>query len=183
MKNPIVCARRKKKLPILGSEKSRKQLFTSAYYIASKLKIVPEPLDFMIREYGVGNGGGGGGGSRWWKLNWSGGFDGWGRRRKKIINWKLWGCFAISVIIVRLVCLNFGGKLEIGEVWGVLGLSLFGCSVNGWWVNGMKDWALGFCCCVALFVWVLKRRDIEKWVKDFGIMKIVGKRRKKNFKW
>nr|XP_025884453.1 uncharacterized protein LOC104644902 [Solanum lycopersicum] len=58
LQKPIVSAWKKKKPS--GSVRSTKIMLESAYFIASKLKLLPEPLDSIIREFGGGNGGGGG---------------------------------------------------------------------------------------------------------------------------
>ncbi|KAK7837636.1 hypothetical protein CFP56_021047 [Quercus suber] len=49
--------------------------------MASKLKILPQPLDLVIAE--IGGGDGNGGGFWFWKVFGGGGFDGWRRRRKR----------------------------------------------------------------------------------------------------
>uniref|UniRef100_A0A0V0GV70 Putative ovule protein n=1 Tax=Solanum chacoense TaxID=4108 RepID=A0A0V0GV70_SOLCH len=75
LQKPIVSAWKKKRRS--GSVRSTKIMLESAYFIASKLKLLPEPLDSILREFGGGNGGGGGGGFSFG----SGGFDGWGREK------------------------------------------------------------------------------------------------------
>ncbi|KAL3516109.1 hypothetical protein ACH5RR_023011 [Cinchona calisaya] len=160
----IICARNKKRQ--YGSARSRKLMIESAYYIASKLKILPEPLDYLIKEFGIGVGGNGGGGfGTFWKGSGWGGFDGWGkkRRRKKLM-------LEIMGILV-ILCLGFwlilGKQLDADVLFGFLGLVLFGFSMNGW-RNGIKDWALGFCCCAFLVGLVLWREDFQRWAKSFG---------------
>ncbi|MCD9645179.1 hypothetical protein HAX54_033901 [Datura stramonium] len=109
-----------------GSVRSTKLMLESAYFIASKLKILPEPLDAILREFGGGNGGGGGfsfGSGHGW-----GGFDGWRGRRRKKINWGFWVVF-FAILGVGL-WLILWKRLEIDVFLGVLGLTLFGFSIN-----------------------------------------------------
>ncbi|XP_055800924.1 uncharacterized protein LOC129870248 [Solanum dulcamara] len=171
LQKPIVSAWKKKKAS--GSVRSTKIMLESAYFIASKLKILPEPLDAILREFGGGNGGGGGGGG--FRFG-SGGFDGWGRgRSKKKMNW---GFGVVSFLILGVgLWLILWKRLENDVFWGFLGLTLFGFSVNVW-KRGVLDWALGFCCCAAL-VGLLLKEDLQKWPSFFGTIKIERKRRRK----
>ncbi|KAM3321157.1 hypothetical protein P3S67_008359 [Capsicum chacoense] len=157
-----------KKKRASGSVRTIRLMLQSAYYIASKLKILPEPLDVVLREFGGGNGGGGGGFGFG-----SGGFDGWGKRgRRKIGNW---GFGVVFFVILGVgFWLVLGKRLELDVFLGVLGLTLFGISVNVW-KKGVLDWALGFCCCAALVGLFLK----EDLVRCFGTFKIVRRRRKR----
>lgn len=169
LQKPIVLAWKKKKPS--GSVRSTKMMLQSAYFIASTLKILPEPLDFILREFGGGNGGGGDGFSFG-----SGDFDGWRRRRsRKKVNWGF-GVVFFVVLGVGL-WLILWKRLEIDVFWGVLGLTLFGFSVNVW-KRGVLDWALGFCCCAAL-VGLLLKDDLQKWVSFIGTVKIERRRRRK----
>ncbi|KAG5569650.1 hypothetical protein H5410_059416 [Solanum commersonii] len=155
LQKPIVSAWKKKRPS--GSVRSTKIMLESAYFIASKLKLLPEPLDSILREFGGGNGGGGGGGFSFG----SGGFDGWGRRKsRKKMNWGFGVVFfAILGVGLWLILMK---RLEIDVFLGGLGLTLFGFSVNVW-KRGVLDWALGFCCCAAL-VGLLLKEDLQKWV-------------------
>ncbi|XP_027162349.1 uncharacterized protein LOC113762914 [Coffea eugenioides] len=170
----IICARNKKRQHL--SARSRKLVIESAYLIASRLKILPEPLDYLIREFGIGGANGGGGFRAFWKGSGWGGFDGWGRgrgRRKK----RSLEFLAILVISGIGFWLVLGKQLDADLFLGFLGLVLFGLSVDGW-RNGIKDWALGFCCCAFLVGLVLRREDFPGGAKSFGTM-ILSKRRRK----
>lgn len=151
-------------------------MIESAYQIASRLKIVPEPLDYLIREFGVGGANGGGGGFRaFWKGSGWGGFDGWGRRRKKKRGMEFLGILVISGIGFWLVLAR---QLDADVFLGfVMGLVVFGLSLDGW-RNGIKDWTLGFCCGSFLVGLVLTREDFQRGAKSFGAT-ILSKRRRK----
>ncbi|XP_016452144.1 uncharacterized protein LOC107776745 [Nicotiana tabacum] len=162
LQKPIASARKKRRHS--GFVRSTKIMLESAYFIASKLNILPEPFDSIIREFGGGNGGG----FRFWRGH---GFDGW-RRRKKI-NWGFW---VLLVIIGVGLWLILAKELEIDVFLGILGLTLFGFSVNVW-KRGVSDWALGFCCCAALLGFLL-REDLLKRVGFFGTVKIARRRKR-----
>ncbi|KAL3619154.1 hypothetical protein CASFOL_036724 [Castilleja foliolosa] len=168
----ILCASNRRNRQAIG--RSSKLILKSACIIASKLGFVPEPLSFMLREFGSGNRGGNG---SWNGFGWNG-FDGWKRRR----NAKL-GMVGILVIFGLLgMWLVVGKELELDAeaVFGGLGLILFGVSVEGW-RRGAKDWILGFCCCAFLVGFVLKKDEFPAWVRWFGIRKknILSLRRKR----
>lgn len=160
------------------------KIVQSAYYIASKLKILPEPLDLLIQEFGVGGGNRGGFfGSR--KGSGWGGFDGWGRRRNK----RNLGFLGILVVSGLGLWFILGKRSDSVLFSGSFGLVLLGLSMEGW-RRGLKDWALGFCCCAFLVSLalkkedfqklvgsVLKMKDSQKWAKSFAAMQC-GRRRK-----
>lgn len=175
MKISIVCARNKKRQ--YGSARSTKFMIESAYQIASKLKILPEPLDYLIKEFGVVGGNGGGGFGTFWKGSGWGGFDGWGRKRRKK---RILESLGILVILGLGFWLILGKNLDGNVFLGALGLVLFGFSVDGW-RNSMKDWALGFCCCAFLVGLVLKREDFHRWAKSFGPRKLSRRRKGRLF--
>nr|XP_016466464.1 PREDICTED: uncharacterized protein LOC107789203 [Nicotiana tabacum] len=162
LQKPIASMRKHKRQS--GFVRSTKIMLESAYFIASKLNILPEPLDSIIREFGGGNGGG----FRFWSGH---GFDGW-RRRKKI-NWGFWVFLVICGVGWWLILAK---ELEIDVFWGGLSLTLFGFSVNVW-KRRVSDWALGFCCCAALLGFLL-REDLQKRVGFFGTMKIARRRKR-----
>ncbi|TMW90322.1 hypothetical protein EJD97_015893 [Solanum chilense] len=168
LQKPIVSAWKKKKPS--GSVRSTKIMLESAYFIALKLKLFPEPLDSILREFGGGNGGGGG-----FRFG-LGGFDGWGRRKsRKKMNWGFGVVFfAILGVGLWLILMK---RLEIDVFLGGLGLTLFGFSVHVW-KRGVLDWALGFCCCAAL-VGLLLKQDLQKLVSFLGNIKIARRKRKR----
>ncbi|XP_060211544.1 uncharacterized protein LOC132638792 [Lycium barbarum] len=157
-KQPIISAWKKKRQS--GSIRSTKIMLQSAYFIASKFKILPEPLDSILREFGGGNSGNGGGFGFGSGHDW-GGFDGFRRKRRKKINWVFFGViFAILGVGLWLILMK---RLDFDVFLGGLGLTLFGFSVNVW-KRGVFDWALGFCCCAAL-VGLFLKEDLQKWAR------------------
>ncbi|CAA3007075.1 Hypothetical predicted protein [Olea europaea subsp. europaea] len=167
----ILCSRNKRTRH--GFERSTKLALQSAYIIASKSGILPEPLELLLREFGGGNRGGNGGGFRPWNGFGWGAFDGSKKRRKSIL-----GILGILVILGVGLWLVLGKDLVIdGDVFfGSLGLVLFGFSINGW-KRGAKDWILGFCCCAVLMGFLCKKENLEGCVRYFRTMKL-NRRRK-----
>ncbi|KAM7472787.1 hypothetical protein LguiA_010970 [Lonicera macranthoides] len=157
-----------------GSVRSTALMLQSAFLIASKLRIIPEPLDLMIRELGGAGGGGNGGGLGFRKDFGWGGFDGGGRRKKRKLGflWVLVVGFGLGLWLI------LGKEIDSDVFRGVLGLSLFGVSVNGWKL-GFKDWFLGFCCCAFLVGLGLNRENLQRWVKGFSSMDILRRRRQR----
>ncbi|KAK4424675.1 hypothetical protein Salat_1661100 [Sesamum alatum] len=158
VKKSVLCAARKRKRYAIG--RSGRLMLESACVIASKLRILPEPFELLLREFGAGNGGGNG----FWNGFGRGGFDGWRRRRRT----------KLGMMITVVVCGVVGLWLVMGKelvldaeaILGGLGLLLFGLSVEGW-RRGAKDWILGFCCCAFLVGLVLKKEDFRTWVRCF----------------
>ncbi|KAL7126390.1 hypothetical protein ABFS83_14G183400 [Erythranthe nasuta] len=167
----ILCAANRRNRYGIG--KSGKLILDSAFIIATKLRLLPEPLELILREFGSGNGGGN------WVSNrfgW-GGFDGWRRRRRKT---KL-GIIGILVIFGAVGLWFLVGKelaLDGDALFGGLGLLLFGFSAEGW-RRGVKDWILGFCCCAFLMGFALKKDELQKWGRYFGTLIKKGRRRKR----
>lgn len=157
VKRTILCAANRRKR--FGIAKSGKIMVQSAYIIASRLGILPEPLESLLREFGGGNGGRNG----FWKGFGWGGFDG-GKRRRRI---------KLGIVGILVICGIVGlwfvmGKelvLDGDALLGGLGLVLFGLSAEGW-RRGAKDWILGFCCCAFLVGLVLKKDDFQTWVRS-----------------
>ncbi|CAI9102255.1 OLC1v1000496C1 [Oldenlandia corymbosa var. corymbosa] len=146
----MVCAKNKRRQH--GSATRSRKLVESAFYIASKLQILPAPVDFFIQEFGIGGGGGGGnrGGFSGFRKGFGwGGFDGWwrSRRSKRKLNF-------LAVLLVSGIGLWFvlGKRLNAGDAFlgGFGGLVLLGLSIHGW-RRGVKDWIVGFCCCAFLY--------------------------------
>lgn len=167
----ITCARNKRRR--YGSARSTKLMLESAYYIASKLKILPEPLDSLIKEFSVVGGGNGGGGFGFWKGSGWGGFDGWGRRRRKR-KIELLGIFVTLGIGMWLI---LGKELKTDVfLLGILGLFLL---VYGWRKTVLKDRIMGFSSCAVLVGLGLKQGDFQRWMKNFEALKVSFRRRKK----
>ncbi|XP_042051423.1 uncharacterized protein LOC121796694 [Salvia splendens] len=169
-KTAIVCAvNRRNRYGMIS--KSGKLMLESAYIIASHLRILPDPVDSILREFGAGNGGRNG----FWSGSGRGGSDGWRRRRKTRL-----GLVGILVILGAVGLWWVVGKelaLDSDAFFGGLGLVLFGLSVEGW-RRGARDWILGFCCCAVLVGLVSTKADFPVWLKNFGSLKKVPKRRK-----
>lgn len=170
-KTTIVCAvNRRNRYGMIT--KSGKLMLESAYIIASHLRILPEPVDSILREFGAGNGGRNG----FWSGFGRGGSDGWRRRRKTRL-----GLVGILVILGAVGLWWIVGKelaLDSDAFFGGLGLVLLGLSVEGW-RRGARDWILGFCCCAALVGLVSTKADFPVWLKNLGSLKKVPKRRRK----
>ncbi|KAL8553773.1 hypothetical protein ACS0TY_002165 [Phlomoides rotata] len=159
VKRTILCAANRRKR--FGIAKSGKIMAQSAYIIASRLGILPEPLESLLREFGGGNGGRNG---FWDGFGW-GGFGG-GKRRRGM---------KLGIVGILVICGVVGLWLVMGKelvldgdaVLGGLGLVLFGLSAEGW-RRGAKDWILGFCCCAFLVGLVLKKDDFQTWVRSLN---------------
>ncbi|PIN14945.1 hypothetical protein CDL12_12420 [Handroanthus impetiginosus] len=165
----FICAEKRTKRYGIG--RSSKFMFQSAFAIASKLRILPEPVELILREFGGGNGGGNG---FWNGFGW-GEFDGWRRRRSTKL-----GMVGILVICGVGLWLGSGKELvlDFDTFLRGLGLILFGVSVHGW-RRGIRDWILGFCCCAFLAGVVLKKGDFERWIRDFERLLKNGRRRRR----
>lgn len=168
----ILCAANRRKRYGIG--RSGKLMLESAYIIASRLRLLPEPLELMLREFGAGNGGGNG---FWNGFGW-GGFDGWKRRRR--IKLGMVGILVICGVVGLWFVVGKELVLDADAFLGGLGLLLFGLSVEGW-RRGAKDWILGFCCCAFLVGLVLKKDDFRTWVGSFRTLKKDGRRKRRAF--
>lgn len=168
VQRPIVSALRRKRRS--GSARSTKILLESAYLVASKLKIFPEPIELLMREFCGGNGGGG----LFFKGYGGEGSGGW--RKKKKMNWVVLGSLVILGIALSLAVWK---EYDLEMVFGVAGLSLLGLSLSVW-KRGVLDWALGFCCCAALGGFLLKG-DSQSGVKLLETMKINRRRKRRWF--
>ncbi|VFQ88711.1 unnamed protein product [Cuscuta campestris] len=161
-RSSIVSASNRKRRSI-GSSRSTKILLESAYLVASWLKILPEPLDLLIREFCGGDGG------RGFFSRGRGGGDGSGGKRK-------WDWIVLGVLVVigfAVLSLALWREVDLGIA--VLGLILFFLSVSVW-RRRVLDWVLGFCCC-ALGGFVFNE-DLQRGFKFPETMK-TGKRRKR----
>ncbi|XP_051144140.1 uncharacterized protein LOC127260451 [Andrographis paniculata] len=154
---PIVCVAKKRNRNEVG--RSAKLIIGSACIIASKLRLFPEPVELILREFGGGNGGRNG----IWNRFGGGGYgsNGGNSRRMKF---KILGILVISVVAVGFWSV-IGKELgfDADAFLGGLGLFLLGLSV-GVWKSGARDWILGFCCCAV--VMLASKRD--KFRKLFG---------------
>ncbi|KAH6826405.1 hypothetical protein C2S53_013058 [Perilla frutescens var. hirtella] len=172
-KATIVCAANRRKRH--GIAKSGKLMLESAYMVASHLRILPEPVELILREFGAGNGGGRNG--FWSGFGW-GGSGGWRRRRKSMIL----GMVGILVIMGAVGLWWIVGKelvLDSDACLGGLGLVLFGLSAEVW-RRGAKDWVLGFCCCAFLVALVSTKGDFRALLRTFGSFKKGRGRRKRS---
>ncbi|KAK6118576.1 hypothetical protein DH2020_047689 [Rehmannia glutinosa] len=170
VQSTIICAANRRKRYGIG--RSGKLILESAYIIASKLRVLPEPLELVLREFGAGNGGGNG---FWNGFGW-GGFDGWKRRRRA--KFGMVGFLVICGVLGLWLVVGKELVLEGDVLFGGLGLLLFGLSVEGW-RRGARDWILGFCCCAFLVGLVMKKEDFRTWVRCFRTTRknVRGKRR------
>lgn len=174
IQKPITCARKRRRQN--GSSRSAKLVIESAYHIASRLRIIPEPLDLLIKELGSGSGNGGGfwfpkGGSGW------GGFDGEGKRRRR--NNRKMAFFGVAVILGLGIWMILGKEFNTDVFLKVLGFMVLGLSVYGWKNTRFRDWALGFSSCAALVSLAMKKEDFQKLMNNFEGLKVSFKRRKR----
>lgn len=172
IQKPIICAKKNKRKS--GSQRLTRFILESIPIIASNLKILPQPLDQVIGEFG---GGGDGGGIGFLKgFGGGGGFDGWRRRRRGKNN--------LGFLVVCGLALYFGIELKSEVFWWVLGLGfgLFGVVFVKGWKRGVKDWVLGLCWFGVLVGLGLRREEMQKWVERFRVgspvLEIVRKRKR-----
>ncbi|KAF9605504.1 hypothetical protein IFM89_017523 [Coptis chinensis] len=162
----LVHAQRKKNARRATFRISTKAALECAFFIASSLNIIPEPVNIILKE---GFGGGNGGGSGFWNgFRGGGGFEGWkGRRRSKL--WIL-GLLVMIVVSVFLVVLMLGKDFEgYGEMGlGVLGLGLL-MVLERDWKRGVRGWTFGFCSCALMVFFGFKRDELQKLVKGFKV--------------
>lgn len=180
IQNPIICARKTDKLVIYarknkrrnGSQISKKLLFGLIAIMASKTKILPQPLDLVVGE--IGHLDGNGVAVWFWKFFGGGGFD--GRRR----NNKRKSMLLVFSVICGLAFL-FGKELERNVLCGFSVLGLLGVLSIQWsGKRKTKDWVLGFCLGGALVGLGLRRGEMQKWVERLRVcspIMVVGRRR------
>ncbi|KAL7083938.1 hypothetical protein ACP275_14G193200 [Erythranthe tilingii] len=168
----ILCAANRRNRYGIG--KSGKLILDSAFIIATKLRLLPEPLELLLREFGSGNGGG-----NWVpnRFGW-GGFDGWRRRRRRKTKLGIIGFFVIFGAVGLWFLVGKELALDGDALFGGLGLLLFGFSVEGW-RRGVKDWILGFCCCAFLMGFAFKKDELQKWGRYFETLIKKGRRRRR----
>lgn len=169
-----VCAASKRNR--YGMAKSGKLMLESAYIVASHLRILPEPVMLLLREFGAGNGGRNG----FWGGFGRGGSDGWrgrGRRRARF------GFVGILAILGAAGVWWIARKEMVPDsdaLLGGLGLVLFGLSAEAW-RRGARDWILGFCCCAVMVGLVSTKGDSGELMRSFGSLKkgLMRRRRSK----
>lgn len=165
IQKPIVCTKNKKRRS--GSERSVKFMLQSAYTIASKLNIIPEPVHLVLREFWGGNGGGLGFNNK--DFGW-GGFD--GRRRNK--KFELLG---FVIVLGMLVWFVLGKEVNVDLFLGFFVFCLIGVSAI-WGQIHVKDWFLGFCSCAMFVVLGMRRDRLKNWAKGFRVADIFRRRRR-----
>jgi hypothetical protein len=182
IQNPIICAR-KAQQPVIcarkrrrrnGSQRLTRYALELISIMASKINILPQPLDLVIGEIGCGDGNGAG---VWlWKVFGGGGFDGW-RRKGKI------KMLLLGFLLIFGLGLLFGKELERNVLCGCLGIGLLDVVLIQWWgKRRSKDWVLGFCVGGVLMGFGLRREQMQKWVERVRVcppMMEVGRRRRR----
>ncbi|KAK3200300.1 hypothetical protein Dsin_023715 [Dipteronia sinensis] len=161
VQKPIICAKKNKRRS--GFQRSGKFMLQLISVFASNLKVLPQPLDLVVAEFGGGDGGGLG------FLKGFGGGGGFGRRgRGKNRNLCLLAFLMCFVFLFSL----FGRELKMkSEVfYGVIGLSVFfGANLVRGLKRNMKDWIFGLCCLGFLVGLRLRREEAMKWVDQFRV--------------
>ncbi|KAK9137207.1 hypothetical protein Sjap_007801 [Stephania japonica] len=156
-KPPILCPRRRP-LPISARKNQRRNGFQMpaktalcrALFVASSLKLLPEPIDFLIREC-LGGGDDEGGGV-------------------VVVDFGVWGL----LLLVVVVC-GSTKEFEAFARFGDLGIGvLLGMILLANLREFNKAWVLGFCSCALMVGLALKRDELQKWVK-----RLIGRRRRK----
>ncbi|GAV63180.1 hypothetical protein CFOL_v3_06700 [Cephalotus follicularis] len=160
----LTCAKRNKRQS--GSQRLTRLILQSIPIIASKLKILPQPFDLIVGEFGGGVGGGVG----FLKGFGGGGFDGWRRRVKK----------SIGFLMVCGLAFYLGRELQSNEFWYVLGVGLFIVVLVKGWKRGLEDMVLGLCWFGVLVGLGLKREEVQKMVKRFRVSSQDVRKRRRN---
>ncbi|KDP23532.1 hypothetical protein JCGZ_23365 [Jatropha curcas] len=157
--NPIVCASKKRRGS--GSQKLSKIVPKLVYIAASNLKILPEPFNLVIAEFGGGDGGGLG----FWKVFGDGNSDGW--RRRKNTNLQLLGI----LVVCGLGLLLFGREQLKCEVFlcGVLASGLLVTVLIKGNKKRLKNWVLGICLVGALMGLRLRRKEMQQWLHRLSV--------------
>ncbi|XP_010278177.1 PREDICTED: uncharacterized protein LOC104612456 [Nelumbo nucifera] len=159
----IVAARRNRRRTASRWQRSSRVALQCVSLIASNLKMIPEPLDFIIRE---GFGGGNGGGLGFLKGLGGGGFDGWGRRRSRWHSrFGLLGLLGACALVLLLVLAK---ELDTCFGLGVVNFVLLGFLIRDWKAE-IKGWVLGFCSCALMVLCGLRREELQKCVKNFRV--------------
>ncbi|KAK9139676.1 hypothetical protein Scep_009357 [Stephania cephalantha] len=190
-KPPIFCPNR---ALLISARKNRsrngfripaKTALSRALFVASTLKLLPEPIDFLIREgFGGGDDEGGGvfGGFGGFGF---GGFDGWRRRRKRNLGFFLFMLLLLMMVLGLLVC---GSRKEFDSfvMFGDLGIGvLLGLILLVNLREFNKGWILGFCSCALMVGLGIKRDELQKWVKRLSVSlpvkRLIGRRGRRKF--
>lgn len=130
--------------------------------IASKAKMLPQPLDLVIQEIVGGDGGRGGGGLGFQNGYGWGRFD--GRRRRKKSDFWFYGFWALCGL-----GLLFGMEMKNNVLSWAFGLSPFLIFLIQWrkW-RGIQGWILGFFFWGFLLGLGFKREELKKYVERFS---------------
>lgn len=171
IQKPITCAGNRRRQ--YRSSRSAKLVLESAYHIASRLKIIPEPLDFLMKM--LGNGGGNGGGFWFPKGSGWGGSDGWGKRRSK----RKVAFLCVAVILGLGIWMILGKEFTSDVFLRVSCFVVLGLSVFGWKTTRFRDWALGFSSCAALVGLAMKKEDFQKLMNNIEALKVNFRLRKR----
>ncbi|KAL4351318.1 hypothetical protein GQ457_06G023850 [Hibiscus cannabinus] len=176
IQKPAICARKSKRRH--GSRISTNVALELISILASHLKILPPPLDLVLRHLVAADGEG---------LEYFNGFDGgrfypWKRRRVSKIVRNLFLGFLV-IVGSCIVCLLLGKELRSDIIFGILGLIFFVFALIKEWRRRFKDCIFGFVC--VGFLLGLGLREM-KWVKEIrvphpSLMEIV--RRDRRGKW
>ncbi|WOH04560.1 hypothetical protein DCAR_0623970 [Daucus carota subsp. sativus] len=170
IQKPVICARNKKTR--YGSQRSVKIMLQSAYLIATKLNIIPEPLHLVLREFGGGNGGGLGFNKK--DFGW-GGFD--GRKKGKKI-----GFLGFLIVLGIWVWFVFGKEVSVDVILGFLVFCLVGvCGV--WGKIDVQDWFLGVCSCAVFVGLGMRRERLWNWGKGFRVADVFRRGRRRSRIW
>ncbi|KNA22580.1 hypothetical protein SOVF_032810 [Spinacia oleracea] len=180
--NPIISAKWRKKRS--GSQRSHKLIINSIAHIASTLKIIPEPLDSLVREFLVVGGGNGG------KFGFRNGFGGGGGGRNRRREVGFWVLLLISSSLALWVVLEKEKDNHELGFWVFLVLvSAFAvfCLVKGW-RREIKNWVLGFSCGAALMGLGLRNNEnFVRWVDEFRASSLnfsfIKKKRRRGKRW
>ncbi|KAK4748840.1 hypothetical protein SAY87_015426 [Trapa incisa] len=156
--SPVISWRKKRRRN--GSQRLVKFVLDSIPIMASRLKILPPPLDFILEELSSGDGNSGGWGAS--RRSGDGWFDGWWRRGTRRTSRFWWAVliFGLGLIVGR----EFEGEL----VYWILGFGLISIAFfEVWSSRAMRDGVLGFCC-LGVFLGILGLRpDLKNWVREF----------------
>ncbi|KAJ4830311.1 hypothetical protein Tsubulata_018248 [Turnera subulata] len=153
LRNTITCAKKNKRKS--GYRKVNKNIPKLLAFVASNLKVLPEPFDLLITGLAGGDGGGRGGlGIR--KVFGGRRFNLWGKRGKRNLG---------LLLVCGLGLFSVLGRDLRSEVAGVLALCFLGAFLIKELRKGVKGWFLGLCLFGGLLGLGLRRDDMQKWVE------------------
>lgn len=143
-----------------GSQRLVRFVLESIPIVASRLKILPPPLDVMLEELCGGDGNSGGWGiTRRSGDSW---FDGWRRRGTRRTSRFWW------VLLIFGLGLVLGREIESDLMCWILALGLISIAlIEIWSRKAIRSGILGFCCLGTFLAILGLRPEVKNWVRGF----------------